>query len=408
MSPRKSTNLNNFFSAAKQSQQLSEAEKEIQNLKAEIEELRASGSKELESQLTELRQQLADRSGVSNIPIEQIQPNKEQPRQTFLAESIEAMANSLATYGQLEPIILIREDAMPEGDSGRGVQCGEDASPHSPSISAVRGENLVIFDGERRWRSAKKLGWQSIKAVLMEQPEDLHKKALLTSLHREDLNPLDKAEAIVRELSSQTGLNASEIPRIVSTAVRRLNKHKQMNQVVDLLTANTQEQSSGLSDLNLDEKEKLLLSLLLNLQLNPASVDANIFTMLSLAPDLKEAIRNLGLKGVHALALNKLSAKNLKISEKKAKSIRVEKTNQVTLNKLSAVETRKLVNEVLEKYAGGEAKSSRELRAIVRAKVNLQHLSEEVLAKADASQLKALEEVLRQKLAVIKTVLNNE
>lgn len=393
MSPRKSPNLNNFFSGAKQSQQISEAEKEIQSLKAEIEELRASGSLELESQLTELRQQLESRVGVSDVAIEEIQPNKEQPRQTFLAESIEAMANSLATYGQLEPIILIQEDVMP------GV---------SPGISAVRGENLVIFDGERRWRSAKKLGWQSIKAVLMEQPEDLHKKALLTSLHREDLNPLDKAEAIVRELSSQTGLNASEIPRIVSTAVRRLNKHKQMNQVVDLLTINTQEQSSSLAALNLDEDEKLLLSLLLNLQLNPASVDANIFTMLSLAPDLKEAIRNLGLKGVHALALNKLSAKNLKISERKAKSVRVEKTKQVIEKKLSAAETRKLVNEVLEKYAGSESKSSRELRSIVRAKVNLQHLSDEVLASADASQLKALEEILRQKLAAIKTVLKNE
>ncbi len=378
MSPRKSPNLNNFFSGAKQSQQISEAEKEIQSLKAEIEKLRASGSLELESQLTELRQQLESRVGVCDVAIEEIQPNKEQPRQTFLAQSIEAMANSLATYGQLEPIILIQ------------------------------GESLVIFDGERRWRSAKKLGWQSIKAVLMEQPEDLHKKALLTSLHREDLNPLDKAEAIVRELSSQTGLNASEIPRIVSTAVRRLNKHKQMNQVVDLLSANTQEQSSSLAVLNLDEDEKLLLSLLLNLQLNPASVDANIFTMLSLAPDLKEAIRNLGLKGVHALALNKLSAKNLKISERKAKSVRVEKTKQVIEKKLSAAETRKLVNEVLEKYAGSESKSNRELSSIVRAKVNLQHLSEEVLASADASQLKALEEVLRQKLAAIETVLKKE
>ena len=378
MSPRKSPNLDNFFSGAKQSQQLSEAEKEIQNLKAEIEGLRASGSRELESQLSELRQQLESRSGVSDVALEHIQPNKEQPRQTFLAESIEAMANSLATYGQLEPIILIQ------------------------------GENLVIFDGERRWRSAKKLGWQSIKAVLMEPPEDLHRKALLTSLHREDLNPLDKAEAIVRELSTQTGLNASEIPRVVSTAVRRLNKYKQMNRVVTLLTANTQEQSSGLAALNLDENEKLLLSLLLNFQLNPASVDANIFTMLSLATDLKEAIRNLGLKGVHALALNKLSARNLKISEKKAKSVRVEKTKQVVEKKLSAADTRKLVNEVLAKYEDSESKSRRKLRAIVRTKVNLEHLSEEILASADASQLKALEEVLRQKLATIETILNNE
>ena len=132
MATRKAPDLGNYFSSAKQSMHLSEAESEIQELKAEIEELRKSGSTELESQLTALREQLESASGILSISLDQIQPNPEQPRQTFLPESIESMSRSLASDGQLQPIILIQ-----------------------------RGE-LVIFDGERRWRSAKTMGWQGL------------------------------------------------------------------------------------------------------------------------------------------------------------------------------------------------------------------------------------------------------
>ncbi|WP_258005745.1 ParB/RepB/Spo0J family partition protein [Cylindrospermopsis raciborskii] len=181
MTTRKSPDLTNYFSGAKQSQQLSEAEAEIQRLKAEIEELRSQGSSELEKQLQTLRAQLQSQSGIQYIPLEKIQANPEQPRQTFLSESIESMSRSLVSDGQLEPIILIQR------------------------------EHLVIFDGERRWRSAKHLGWQNLQAVIIPEPDALHRKALITSLHREDLNPLDKAEAIVRELATNTSLEPQDI-----------------------------------------------------------------------------------------------------------------------------------------------------------------------------------------------------
>ena len=83
------------------------------------------------------------------------------------------MSRSLAEDGQLQPIIVIMR------------------------------ENLVLFDGERRWRSALALGWQNLQAVIIPEPISLHRKALLTSLHREDLNPLDKALAIVPELANR-------------------------------------------------------------------------------------------------------------------------------------------------------------------------------------------------------------
>jgi ParB family chromosome partitioning protein len=376
VSARKAPDLKNYFSAAKQSQQLSEAEAEIQQLKAEIEKLRASGAAQLEEQLQALRAQLQLQSGVMSIPVEQIQRNPEQPRQTFLPESLESMSRSLATDGQLEPIILIG-----------------------------RGDSYLLFDGERRWRSAQRLGWQALQAVIISEPTDLHRKALLTSLHREDLNPLDKAEAIVRELSASTGLEPLDIPRILSTAVRRLNAQKRMNSVVELMTVTPAEQQQGLANLGLSDSEQAVLAGLLDLQLNPASIDANIFPMLSLATDLKTAIRESGLFGVHALALQKLSAKNLGLSEKKAQAIRVETTHKVIAEKQSISQTRKLVSEIITLHAKTEPILQKKVKQVSAAARSLQQLSSEIFAQADPSQLIEFQEILQQKLAEIEQIL---
>lgn len=378
MSTRKASDLTNYFSAAKQSQQLSEAEEEIQRLRAEIEELRSQGATELEEQLQALRSQLQSRSGILSIPIEQIEPNPEQPRQTFLPESLESMSRSLATDGQLEPIILVQR------------------------------ENLILFDGERRWRSAKALGWQNLQAVVIPEPTALHRKALLTSLHREDLNPLDKAEAIVRELATNTSLESQDIPRILSTVVRRLNTQKRMSSVVELMTATPKEQQQGLTTLGLSDSEQAVLRELLDLQLNPASIDANIFPMLSLAADLKAAIRESGLFGVHAIALQKLSAKNLGLSEEKSQLIRVDTTQKVIEEKLSAPQTRKLVSEVIAFHILPAPTPLKRVRQISKATGSLQQLSNDMLAKAEPSQLLEFQEVLRQKLAEIEVVLKQK
>jgi ParB family chromosome partitioning protein len=119
----------NWFSNAHQSKNLMDAEAEIQQLKREIDQLRQQNSSEqLNAELNTLSTKLQSQSGTLSIPIEQIQPNPEQPRQTFLPSSIESISYSLEIEGQLEPIILI------EGDP------------------------YLIFDGERRWRGAQQLG----------------------------------------------------------------------------------------------------------------------------------------------------------------------------------------------------------------------------------------------------------
>lgn len=375
MCARNTPNLTNYFSGAKQSQQLSEAEEEIQQLRAEIEELRDKNSGELERQLEELRTQLQSQIGILSIPIEQIEPNIEQPRQTFLPESLESMSRSLTSDGQLQPVILIQRE-----------------------------NHLLIFDGERRWRSAKALGWQTLSAVIIPEPTGLHRKALITSLHREDLNPLDKAEAIARELSTITGLELQDIPRILSTVVRRLNSQKRITSLVDLITADAKKQEKELESLNLSDSERAILSLLLDLQLNPASIDANIFPMLSLAEDLKLAIR-AGLKGVHAMALQKLSAKNLGLTEQKAQLIREKTIQKVVAEKLSVIATRKLVAEVITSHSQSEVANTTRKKAVLQVSRRLEQLSLETLKQANPTELIDLQEVLRKKLVEIEQVL---
>ncbi len=378
MTTRKSPDLTNYFSGAKQSQQLSEAEAEIQRLKAEIEELRSQGSSELETQLQTLRAQLQSQSGIQSISLEKIQANPEQPRQTFLSESIESMSRSLVSDGQLEPIILIQR------------------------------EHLVIFDGERRWRSAKNLGWENLQAVIIPEPDALHRKALITSLHREDLNPLDKAEAIVRELAINTGLEPQDIPRILSTVVRRLNAQKRMNSVVGLITVTPEEQQQGLAILDLDEREAAIFTVLLDLQLNPASIDANIFPMLTLAEDLKAAIRSSGLKGVHAIALQKLSTKNLGVPELEAEEIRINITQKVLAEKLSVQKTRQLVTEAIALQSIDAEKIENQVKPMTKATRSLYKVSGDALKKVEVSQLMEFQEVLRKKLAEIEEVIQEK
>jgi ParB family chromosome partitioning protein len=378
MSPSKSLDLSQYFSGAKQSQQLSEAELEIQELKAEIEELRQKGSEQLEAELEKLRSSLENQSGILSVEIESIEPNSYQPRQTFLSDSIESMSRSLEKDGQLEPIILIERD------------------------------KLVIFDGERRWRSAKKLGWNSLQAVIISEPEALHRKALLTSLHREDLNPLDKAEAIVKELENSTKIEMAEVPKILSKAVRRFNTQKRMNEVVELMKATPEIQQQSLKEICMDEAEVAVLGLLLDLQLNPASIDANIFPMLYLGEDLKLAIREKGLKGVHAMALQTLNAKKLNISDKKARSVRIKATSQVIEEKLSATGTRKLVASIRAKYDQGTTKKDTAVKKMKQIKENLGKLSLDNLKATSTAELQKFESLLQEKLTAIEKVLKDK
>ncbi|WP_258004741.1 hypothetical protein [Cylindrospermopsis raciborskii] len=178
--------------------------------------------------------------------------------------------------------------------------------------------------------------------------------------------------------------------------------------LVELLTVTPEEQQQGLATLDLDEREVAVLTILLDLQLNPASIDANIFPMLSLAEDLKAAIRSSGLKGVHAMALQKLSAKNLGLPESEAEEIRINITQKVLAEKLSVQKTRHLVTEVIASQSTDAEKIEKQVKPVATATRSLYKVSGEALKKVEVSQLMEFQEALRKKLAEIEELIQEK
>ena len=368
--------MDNLFSGAEQIHKLEKAETEIMQLKEEIEQLREFSSTDLETPIERLRQELKSQSGVLEIPIAQIFPNPSQPRQTFLEDSVQSMAHSLLRDGQLQPVIL-----------------------------SEQGEQYLLFDGERRWRGARELGWETLKSVIIPKPEALHRQALLTSLHREDLNPLDKAEAIVLEIANTTQLKSEDIVRILSAVIRRLTKQGKLTELSGVVTASQASQEALIGTLNLSESEQAIILELLALQLNPASIDANIFPMLTLLSDLKTAIREQGLKGSQAMVLQQLSAKNLEVKPKKADTLRQQATTKVIQEKLSVTQTRALVREILRAHKTSSMEAGSPTKSVSTVTKGVQKLSVELLATLETSKLEDLQQLLEKKLEDIGAIL---
>jgi len=103
-----------------------------------------------------------------SIRISDIEPRRDQPRKTFDREALELLADSIAAYGVLQPII-VRENLSAEG-------------------------TYEIIAGERRWRAAKMAGLSEIPAVIF-TGDDLKaaQVALIENIQREDLNPVEEA-----------------------------------------------------------------------------------------------------------------------------------------------------------------------------------------------------------------------
>jgi ParB family chromosome partitioning protein len=111
------------------------------------------------------------------IPVGAVAPNPRQPRSTFDDEPLEALAVSIREVGILQPIVVRK--------SANGFE---------------------LIAGERRLRAAKLAGLATIPAVVRESDDaDSLREALIENIHREDLNPVELAEAF-RELLEELGL----------------------------------------------------------------------------------------------------------------------------------------------------------------------------------------------------------
>jgi len=113
-------------------------------------------------------------------PIERIVPMKGQPRQHFDERALEDLAQSIRAVGLLEPLVVRKMPPVP-------------GTP--PSI----GDRYELIAGERRWRASQRAGLRDVLVVVKDvSPAAAFELAMIENVQREDLNPIELAEAFSR------------------------------------------------------------------------------------------------------------------------------------------------------------------------------------------------------------------
>jgi len=128
-------------------------------------------------------------NAASMLRISEIEPRSDQPRKTFEREPLEQLADSIAQFGVLQPIV-VRESTLLAG-------------------------TYEILAGERRWRAAKMAGLNEIPAVILDG-DDLKaaQVAVIENVQREDLNPIEEALAY-DALIERFGLTQEQVAKQV-------------------------------------------------------------------------------------------------------------------------------------------------------------------------------------------------
>lgn len=232
---------------------------------------------------------------IQELPVESIMPNPEQPRKNFDENALKELAESIKQKGVLQPII-VRKD--PSG-------------------------GYIIVAGERRWRASKMAGLQKIPSVVMDvSREESLEVALIENIQRDDLGPLEMAEAfkrLIEEFGYTQEALASKIGKDRATV-------------------------------------------------------ANYLRLLNLPPDVKEALKKGSITMGHAKAILSLPTK----------ALQVQVTRQVLAKGLSVRQTEALCREIQSSQSRTKKASKKtkdpnilaledKLRKSLGSKVTLKH-----------------------------------
>ena len=149
-------------------------------------------------------------SGLTEIDISLISANPEQPRSRFEGKALNELASSILSNGIVQPIVLRRV-----------------------------GDSYQIVAGERRWRAAQLAGLHKVPAVIKDVADDkILEIALIENIQREELNPIEEANAF-RNLLDKIGLTQEELSErvgkertLIATALRLLKLPSEIQQLI--------------------------------------------------------------------------------------------------------------------------------------------------------------------------------
>jgi ParB family chromosome partitioning protein len=221
------------------------------------------GEKEEQEQVEEPVQsaeleKMVENEEIKKIPIDQIIPNRFQPRTVFDDEKIEELARTILTHGIIQPIVVREYDQ----------------------------DTFEIIAGERRWRAVKTLGWDLVPAIIKNfNDTETASVALIENLQREELSPIEEAMAYGKLLElhqlTQEAL-AQRLGKGQSTVANKLRLLKLPQEVQDALLNKTitERHARALIPLKDPEKQIKLLNEIIDKSLNVKQTEDRVSKLL--------------------------------------------------------------------------------------------------------------------------------
>ena len=173
----------------------------------------------------------ASKTGETILKINEIEPNKKQPRKFFNEEALKELSDSIKQHGIVQPLVVAKQKDYYE-----------------------------IIAGERRWRAAKMASLKEVPVVIKDySPQEIMEVALIENIQREDLNPVEEAKAyqnLIKEYNLKQEEVAERVSKSRSAITNSLRLLKLNEQVLDLLIGEAISSGHARALLGLEDEEK--------------------------------------------------------------------------------------------------------------------------------------------------------
>lgn len=159
---------------------------------------------------TSLDKGIVKGNGETILKINEIEPNKNQPRKNFNEDSLLELSESIKLHGIVQPLVVAKQKDYYE-----------------------------IIAGERRWRAAKMAGLKEVPVVIKDySPQEIMEVALIENIQREDLNPVEEARAyqgLIKEYNLKQDEVAEKVSKSRTAITNSLRLLKLDERVLDML-----------------------------------------------------------------------------------------------------------------------------------------------------------------------------
>lgn len=173
----------------------------------------------------------ANKSGEVILKINDVEPNKNQPRRTFNEDSLIELSESIKQHGIVQPLVVAKQKDYYE-----------------------------IIAGERRWRAAKIAGLKEVPVIVKDySPQEIMEVALIENIQREDLNPIEEAKAyknLIDEYNLKQDQVAEKVSKSRTAVTNALRLLKLDDRVQDMLINESISSGHARALLGLDDAEK--------------------------------------------------------------------------------------------------------------------------------------------------------